>query len=270
MLNKELIITHPGSAHFDEVTAIAFLLAVRADTEFAVERREPDEKELEDPAIWVIDVGDRYEPAKRNFDHHHSLDCPASFVLVADYLGIAETMSVTAWWRFKDEVDRFGPSRASEKFNAGDVLVNDNPVENWLTAEFAAAPEKTLPILKSYGARLIAGARLLKNQIDIWKTAKRLDIAGVPAIISDTRESLGLEEFRRLTENPPDIVISKDRRDDGWRLFRYEGTPVDFSLLANDPEIAFAHKTGFLAKTREQIGETDLVRLIAKAVVKQS
>ncbi len=91
----------------------------------------------------------------------------------------------------------------------------------------------------------------------------------MPAIISETRESLGLEEFRRLTENPPDIVISKDRRDDGWRLFRYEGTPVDFSLLENDPEIAFAHKTGFLAKTREQIGERELINLIAKAVVKK-
>jgi hypothetical protein len=44
--------------------------------------------------------------------------------------------------------------RASEKFNAGDELVNDNPVENWQTAD-SPRSEKTLPVLKSYGARLV-------------------------------------------------------------------------------------------------------------------
>ena len=35
------IITHPGSAHFDEVTAISLILAVNNNTEFNIERREP-------------------------------------------------------------------------------------------------------------------------------------------------------------------------------------------------------------------------------------
>ena len=64
MKEKTLIITHPGSAHFDEVTAISFILAVHSDTAFRVERREPSEEELADPGIWVVDVGDRYEPEK--------------------------------------------------------------------------------------------------------------------------------------------------------------------------------------------------------------
>ncbi len=149
----QLIITHAGSAHFDEVTALSLILARRADTVFAVERREPAPADLDDPEVWVVDTGNRHEPKKRNFDHHQSLACPASFVLVATYLGLEETMSVMPWWHFKDEVDRFGPGKSSAKYGAGDELINRNPVETWLTDSFAAGPETALPMLKAFGAR---------------------------------------------------------------------------------------------------------------------
>jgi len=265
-MKAQLIITHPGSAHFDEVTAVSLILAVYADTEFRIERREPVPAELDDPDVWVVDIGDRHEPEKHNFDHHQSLGCPAAFVLVAEYLGLVETMSVMPWWYFKDEVDRFGPVKSSVKYHAGDDLVNRNPVESWLVARFAFGPEACLPLLKTFGIHIIEEARMLKSQIDFWKTSSRLVIAGVPAMIGETRESAGLEEFRRLEENPPDIVISLDRHSKGWRLFRYDGTPVDFSLISDRPEIAFAHKSGFMAKTKERLGIDDLIVLVSKAV----
>jgi hypothetical protein len=216
--------------------------------------------------VWLADVGDRHEPEKRNFDHHQDTDCPAAFVLVAEYLGLSETMSVMPWWRFKDSVDRFGPVRSSIEFHAGDDLVNRNPVETWLTDAFASAPDACLPMLKAFGASIIGNARMLKRQIDFWKTAPRLVIAGVPAVIGETTESAGLEEFRRLEKDPPDIVISVDRRSKGWRLFRYDRTPVDFSRISDCPEIAFAHKSGFLAKTRERLSKDDLIALVSKAI----
>jgi hypothetical protein len=268
LMSKQLIITHPGSAHFDEAAAVSLIMATFADTIFTIERREPEQAELENPEIWVVDTGGRLEPEKRNFDHHQDTDCPAAFVLVADYLGLRETMSVLPWWQFKDSVDRIGPVRSSLIFKAGDDLVNRNPVENWLTAAFAADPEACLPMLKSFGTGLIEDARTLKSQIDFWQTCPRLVIAGVPAIIGETRESAGLAEFRRLTDNPPDIVISMDRRDEGWRLFRYDGAPVDFSLIADRSEIAFAHKSGFLAKTKKHLPVDELVALISKAVTR--
>ncbi len=266
-MKVNLIITHPGSAHFDEVTAVSLLLAVHDETAFRIERREPTQAELDNPEVWVIDIGNRHEQEKRNFDHHQNLDCPAAFVLVAEYLGLLETLSVMPWWHFKDSVDRFGPGKSSEKFHAGDDLVNQNPVESWLTARFASEPKASLPLLKTFGAYIIEGARMTKRQIDFWKNSSRLVIAGVPAMIGKTRESAGLEEFRRLDENPPDIVISLDRRSKGWRLFRYDGTPVDFSLISDRPEIAFAHKSGFMAITKERIGINDLIALVSKAVI---
>jgi hypothetical protein len=91
-------------------------------------------------------------------------------------------------------------------------------------------------------------------------------IAGVPAMIGETKESSGLEEFHRLDINPPGIVISLDRQGTGWRLFRFDGAPVNYSLIADRPEIAFAHKNGFLAKTRERIPVNDVIELVSKAV----
>lgn len=241
-------------------------MAVYADTEFCVEWRVPTKAELDNPEVWVVDIGYRYEPEKHNFDHHQSLNCPASFVLVAEYLEILDIMSIMPWWNFKDEVDRFGPVKSSVKYHAGDDLVNRNPIESWLTARFASGPEACLALLKSFGIQLIDEARSLKNQIDFWKSSTRLVIAGVPAMIGETRESVGLEEFRRLDKNPPDIVISLDRMGNGWRLFRYDGTPVNFSLISDRPEIAFAHKSGFMAKTKEHLSIEDLIVLVSKTV----
>jgi len=90
-------------------------------------------------------------------------------------------------------------------------------------------------------------------------TKKNRSITGKPrkagncrcaAVIGETKESAGLEEFRRLDKNPPDIVISLDRTGSGWRLFRYDGTPVNFTLIADSPDIAFAHKNGFMAQNQ--------------------
>ena len=186
-MDQQLIITHPGSAHFDDVTAISLVLATCRTSRFRVERREVAPNELDNPEIWVIDTGGRYEPEKLNFDHHHSLDCPASFVLVAGYLGLLDTLSILPWWEFKDHVDRFGAARASELFGAGDDLVNRNPVEDWLIGQFAAEPQDSLPLLKSYGARIINDARTLKRQIDFWKKSPRIMIDGVTAMIGETR-----------------------------------------------------------------------------------
>ena len=171
------------------------------------------------------------------------------------------------WWDFKDSVDRIGPVKSSQIYHAGDDLVNRNPVEDWLTNRFVSEPQSSLPLLKSFGAHIIENARSLKKQIDFWKASRRFVVEGVNVAIGETRESFGLEEFRRLEDDPPDIIISLDRRSEGWRLYRYDGTPVDFSLISNCPEVEFAHKSGFLAKTKERLPIDELITLVSKAII---
>jgi hypothetical protein len=268
-MQLQQIITHPGSAHFDDMTAVSLLLAAYPEVAFKIERREPTLAELENPRIWVLDIGNRLEPEKRNFDHHQSLDIQAAFVLVARHLGLVESLSVAPWWNYKDSEDRIGPVKSAQIYQSGDVLVNHNPIEDWLIGEFALRPQASLPLLRAYGTHMISNARRLKTQIEFWKRSRRLVIAGLPAVFGETRESLGMDEFRRLDPNPPDIVISFDRRSDGWRLFRYEGVPVDFTLIAEAPEIAFAHKSGFMATTRKRLSLDQLNALISRAVTRE-
>lgn len=266
-MNTQLIVTHPGSAHFDEVTAISLILSMYADIEFRVERRDPTQEELDDQNVWVVDTGNQHEPDKRNFDHHQSQDCPASFVLLAKYLGISETLAVLPWWHFKDRVDRFGPVEASLTYSAGDNLVNRSPMETWLMGIFATETKASLPLLKSFGTHIIDEATVLKRQIEYWKTCRRLVINGIPAMIGETTASAGLEEFRRAEKHPPDIIISLDHRSEGWRLFRYDGTSVDFNLIADCSEIAFAHKSGFIAKTKDRLPIENLITIVSKAII---
>jgi hypothetical protein len=262
-----LIVTHTGSAHFDEVTAISLILATHPETAFRTERRLPEQAELDDHNVWVVDTGRRLEPERLNFDHHQNSNLAASFVLVAGHLGLAETLSIMPWWHFKDSVDRIGARRSSAIFGAGDDLVNRNPMEEWLVDRFASDPESTLPLLRTFGLHLIEDARDLKKQIEFWKSSRRLVIAGVAAAVGETRETAGLEEFRRVDERPPDIIISLDSSGEGWRLFRYEGAPVDFSRISDRPEIAFAHNSGFMAKTKERLALDELTALVSKAVM---
>ena len=68
-MKEQKIITHPGSAHFDDITAVSLILAVYDDMDFTIERREPIPEELEDPDIWVIGQSVGSSPLNRGQEH---------------------------------------------------------------------------------------------------------------------------------------------------------------------------------------------------------
>lgn len=77
------IITHAGQFHADEVLGVALLLTIYNKDVSIVERKfTVTEEELNDPEIFVVDVGKQYDPAKNNFDHHQDASLPASNLLV--------------------------------------------------------------------------------------------------------------------------------------------------------------------------------------------
>lgn len=63
------VVTHPGVFHADEVCAVSWL-RIWVGRQLPVERRPPTEAELADPAVAVVDVGGRFDPSTRCFDHH--------------------------------------------------------------------------------------------------------------------------------------------------------------------------------------------------------
>ena len=82
--------------------------------------------------------------------------------------------------------------------------------------------------------------------------------------------SMGLEAFiarRGLTEEIVGMVYP-DRRGTGYGLSRFEDKPaLDFSRIADAPEVHFAHARGFIAKTSATDIET-LQNLLLRSAAK--
>ncbi|MCA9354698.1 MAG: MYG1 family protein [Candidatus Kaiserbacteria bacterium] len=66
----QTVVTHDGSFHPDDVLAVATIKILLAEEPIKIIRtRERDEI---DKADWVVDVGDRFDPATQRFDHHQN------------------------------------------------------------------------------------------------------------------------------------------------------------------------------------------------------
>jgi hypothetical protein len=84
-MHIDRIITHDGSFHADEVMAIALIFEHIGERPVS-RTRQISEGEFSDPAVWVIDVGRRFDVNLSCFDHHQDAVLPASCCLLADHL----------------------------------------------------------------------------------------------------------------------------------------------------------------------------------------
>lgn len=67
---KNMIVTHPGIFHADEVFAVVWIkLSLNENDEVNIVRRNPTEEKIQDNGVLVLDAGGEYNPEKLNFDH---------------------------------------------------------------------------------------------------------------------------------------------------------------------------------------------------------
>lgn len=262
-----LIITHPGSAHFDEFFAIALILATYRDEKFIIARRDPTPEELDTPAVWVVDVGERHEPALHNFDHHQDINHPASFMLVARHLGLDGSFRHMPWWTFKDRIDRFGPFNVARELGIKTLLPTYSPLENWFIGLFEKNPMDVLPLQRSFGQHMIDTAERLVNQLEFWQTCRTVTLKGKRVLIGLTEDTTGLQRYCAQMALPATIALTHDSRSGGWRLARInDARGVDFSKLDGHPDIRFTHKSGFMAKTNRRMPIDEVLQLVNQAI----
>ena len=265
---KDLIITHPGSAHFDEFFAICLILASFPEKQFIIERREPLPEELSDPEVWVVDIGGHYDPALKNFDHHQDLELGASFVLVGDHLKISELFRQIPWWRYKDRLDRFGPYHAAKELGANEITQAHSPFEDWFLSLFEENPAQVYLLMQRFGRDVIEAARTLNERIKFWASCRQVRIKGRIVLIGLTDDASGMQAYRDGMAEPASVCLRYDSRGAGWTLYRFNDLDtVDFSRLENHPDILFAHKGGFIAKTRERIPLEAALKLVEMGMV---
>jgi hypothetical protein len=269
------IITHPGQAHRDEFLSIA--IAFQAIGPLQVYRREPTEEELEDPNILVLDVGGRHEPRKMNFDHHQrgrseTPECALS--LFARFLGLEEVLEFRKWYRPTILMDVLGPFATAKELGLPRFPFElSGPIEGQIIEEFEKAEVIEVGSLMSnllcmIGDGMVTAAREYAAKVAVLsEMVKVVEIHGLNALVFETSDTEGTQDLRDKKYPDAAVALSWDDRGAGWSLYRFNDHPrVDFSVLEGDPVVAFAHKGGFIAKTRERLELNEVLGLVARAI----
>lgn len=262
-----LILTHPGSAHKDELLACCLLAAIHR---VPIVRREPTEADLADPTIAVVDVGGEHAPERHNFDHHqfpadHPPVCALSLVL--QHLGVYEdARQFCDWLEPAEWFDTRGPNVTAKWLGVDRDTMNklNSPIDVTILRRFAKAKrldpgEPLWEILSYIGQDLLEYLRELRSRIDfvaqnseIWSVEDHevLFLPRTDPIPDDPSAGIGryLDSIGKSSSIA--AVIYPDRRGNGYGLSRHNDDPrYDFTRIDQEPDVHFTHARGFVAKT---------------------
>lgn len=278
------ILTHPGGAHKDDLLAVCVLVARHGAP---IVRREPTAQELDDPGVAVVDIGAVHDPARSNFDHHHfprehAPTCALSLVL--DALGLYEdARRLCDWLEPAEWFDSRGPNKTAAWLGVPRQAISqlNSPIDVTLLRRFASrqelrAGDPLYEMLRFVGEDLLEYLRVARERIefvsrhvDRWSLTQGRDpieVLYLPRTDPPVDEpSATLATYVRAKDLGSTIaaLVYPDRRGAGYGIGRYEDHPkLDFSVLEGQPDVHFAHKSGFMCKT----SATDPERL--KALVR--
>ena len=279
-----LIVTHPGSAHKDDLLAVCVLVAKHGAP---IVRRDPTPDELEDASVAVVDIGGVHDAARMDFDHHHfprehAPTCALSLVL--DHLGLyQDALRFCDWLETAEYFDSRGPKRTAEWLGVPRRAISqlNSPVDLTLLRRFAQkselqAGDTLYEFMRLVGEDLLEYLCVVRERLDfVAQHAERWSIAAgeqrIEAIFLPRTEpladepSVAVENFIRAQGLEQEItaIVYPDRRGAGYGIGRFEDHPsLDFSRLEGEADVHFAHKSGFMCKT----SATDPDRLKALVV----
>ena len=265
------IVTHPGGSHKDDLLAVCVLAAIH---NCPIVRREPTPADLDDPQVAVVDIGGVHDPARSNFDHHHfprehPPTCALSLVL--DHLGLyQDALQFCDWLEPVEWFDSRGPKRTGEWLGVPRRAISqlNSPIDITLLRRFAQVSrlEPTAPLyafMAMVGADLLDYLRDARERLDfIDQHVERWTIPSGDDLIEalylprtepaadEPSAMLGSYIRARKLDDVIAAIIYPDRRGDGFGIGRYEDHPrLDFARVETQPDVHFAHKSGFMCKT---------------------
>lgn len=271
MSTVHTILTHPGGAHKDDVLAVCVLIASHG---VPVVRREPTKSELQDDGVAIVDIGDVHDPACSNFDHHHfPRDRPprCALSLVLDHLGLYEDAKHFCDWLEPAEwFDARGPKHTAQWLGVPRRVISqlNSPIDITLLRRFSKKTELKqgdllYEFMRFVGEDLLEFLRMARKRIDfVAQHAQRWSIAHEGGAI----ETIFLPRTDPAADEPSvavgnyirDVglqdliaaIVYPDRRSTGYGIGRYEDHPkLDFSRVSDQPDVHFAHSSGFMCKT---------------------
>ncbi|MEP4076681.1 MYG1 family protein [Haloferula sp.] len=260
------ILTHPGGAHKDEFLACCVLAAVHG---CGIVRREPEQSDLDDVAMAVVDVGGEHEPSRSNFDHHqfprdHEPICALSLVLMD--LGIYEdAKNFCDWLETAERFDVTGPISTAKWLGVErDALARlVSPIDITLLRRFAKSSslesgEPLYEVMRWIGEDLLEFVKSLRERLEfVAAHASIWEVGDVKVLFMPRTEPMPEEASAGLGRYLESIGMEKevagmvypDRRGSGYGLSRFNDDPrFDFTRIEVEDDVHFAHARGFVAK----------------------
>lgn len=224
------IITHDGMFHADEIFAIALLHQVLG--ECPVERkRNISAEELQDPDIWVLDVGRTHDAELHNFDHHQDRILKATNTMVRDALLDEAKISSNQYLEIYDvfeaisEIDRNGYAGVNG-FQVNSLIRSFNYLKNGF--------DLAVEVARNY-------IRACFNTVDQEKDSRRIYDAGIVHLDGMIRECTGYPiHWKRY--NDARILVFQDKTR--WKVISIDSTR--YPLLSTEKE-EFLHDQKFMA-----------------------
>lgn len=281
LIEFKKVIVHPGRSHVDERLATALALAVN-NCIVPVFRREPTAEEVEDCNVLVLDIGGQATDWWNTFDHHQlerTAPAACAFSLVAEALGVAADLEAFfGWYATWRTIDSKGPFAWAKEHGVDWSVASSllNP-ENDLVGEWWEEASGDVPVdealvrrLKKQGEKILTTAARFRSfceRADQWAHPEFNGVKVMDFTWASPDEALDFgDAYAKAKGVKGGILVSRDNRGPGLALFRREDDPkVDLSVLEGNEAVTFAHKGGFIAKTREGAEWAPLVRAAIKA-----
>jgi len=271
MSSVELIVTHPGSAHKDDLLACSALLAFH---KVPIERRDPTPEDLENPSTVVVDIGHEHDPEKRNFDHHqfprdHTPICALSLVL--QNLGVYEdAQRFYDWLETAEWLDCRGPKDTAEFLGVHPEIFGqlNSPIDHTLLRRFGLSQriepgQPIWEIMKLVGEDMLDYLKAIRERINfVGNHAEQWEIKNSNGSFKvvylprteplPAEPSMGIVRYVEEQGLGGEVIglVYPDRRGQGYGLSRYKDHPsLDFTQIEVEVDVHFAHKKGFVAKS---------------------
>lgn len=253
----KLIITHPGQGHADDLLACAL---ARHLTRAPILKKDPTEAELASKEVLVLDVGGHYDPTRGNYDHHQAPDLKCALYMFMETLEY--DLNAHPWLSLLSNLDTVGPTVVAQSLGINkDILFRlMGPISAFILDLWS---KDMLPMASL--ARL--GAWVAQEQADYHALPRPTvkTISGLKVAFFDEPTSTKLEAACRKYCPSAAIVVSFDDRSAGFALFRRDDhSRVDFTRIEQHAEVLFAHKNGFVAKTKTRKDPRPLIRAAVK------
>ncbi len=277
------IITHPGSAHLDDFLSCCLVIHKSGDIE-EIHRREPNHEEINDPSIWTLDVGDKFDPDMKCYDHHQIVmdDCTLS-LLLKDWELWEKAIKVHDWLEIAVANDTKGPKEVTRRLNISYTALRqlDSFIERTILVLF----EKSKVIRKGnalFSLMRIIGKKFFMLIDEYFKIRKEIEdkiefkkIKEVPVIFCYKNIKFSSMLVRILNEKKREIlkgerggilVYPNNRPPGSIALRRHDDdNRVDFTRISKHEKVLFAHLHGFFASL-EPMSDYELEQYIKDAI----